>query len=333
MGKLGKIALISGVTGQDGAYLTELLLSKNYMVHGIKRRSSSFNTQRVDRFYDHPNFELHYGDVTDVANMMSLINRIRPDEIYNLAAQSHVAVSFETPIYTVNVDGTAILGILEAVRLLGLDCKIYQAGTSEMFGNAPAPQGLETPFQPCSPYACAKVMAHHLMQTYRQAYGMYCVNGILFNHESPLRGETFVTRKIVDAAKNIYHGKQQILKLGNLNAVRDWGHAKDYVRGMWLMMQYPTAEDWILATGFTCSVRGFTTAVFAKLGIQLHWQGKGTYEVGMDLSGRILVRVDDRYFRPNEVEFLQGDASKAERYLGWVPQHDIDSLINDMMDA
>lgn len=333
MGKLGKIALITGITGQDGAYLTELLLSKNYKVHGIKRRSSSLNTHRVDRFYDHPNFHLHYGDVTDAANMMSLINRIRPDEIYNLAAQSHVAVSFETPIYTVNVDGTAILGILEAVRLLGLDCKIYQAGTSEMYGNAPAPQNSKTPFQPCSPYACAKVMAHHLMQTYRTAYKMHCVNGILFNHESPIRGETFVTRKIVDAAKNIYHGKQQVLKLGNLDAVRDWGHAKDYVKGMWLMMQYPTAEDWILATGITYSVRQFTSMVFAKLGIALHWQGKGTYEVGMDHSGRILVRVDERYFRPNEVEYLQGDASEAFDLLNWFPEHTVDSLINDMLDA
>lgn len=329
----GKVALITGITGQDGAYLTELLLSKNYKVHGIKRRSSSLNTQRVDRFYEHPDFTLHYGDVTDAANMMALINRILPDEIYNLAAQSHVAVSFETPIYTVNVDGTAILGILEAVRLLGLDCKIYQAGTSEMYGNAPAPQSIKTAFQPCSPYACAKVMAHHLMQTYRTAYGMYCVNGILFNHESPIRGETFVTRKIVDAAKKIYHGKQTVLKLGNLYAVRDWGHAKDYVRGMWMMMQYPTAEDWILATGITYSVREFTTKVFAKLGIALHWQGKGTYEVGMDHAGRILVRVDERYFRPNEVEFLQGDASEAFDILNWFPDHTIDSLINDMMDA
>lgn len=333
MVEVGKIALITGVTGQDGAYLSELLLGKGYKVHGIKRRSSSLNTHRIDKFYEHPDFHLHYGDVTDAANMMSLINRIRPDEIYNLAAQSHVAVSFETPIYTVNVDGTAILGLLEAVRLLGLDCKIYQAGTSEMFGNAPAPQGLSTRFQPCSPYACAKVMAHYLMQNYRDAYGMYCVNGILFNHESPIRGETFVTRKIVDAAKNIYVGRQPLLKLGNLDSVRDWGHAKDYVKGMWLMMQHPTPEDWILATGQTCSVREFTTKVFARLGIKLHWQGKGVYEVGMDNSGRILVRVDERYLRPNEVEWLQGDASKAEKYLGWHPEHDIDSLINDMMNA
>lgn len=329
----GKVALITGITGQDGAYLTELLLSKSYKVHGIKRRSSSLNTQRVDRFYEHPDFTLHYGDVTDAANMMALINRIRPDEIYNLAAQSHVAVSFETPIYTVNVDGTAILGILEAVRLLGLDCKIYQAGTSEMFGNAPAPQHEWTPFEPCSPYACAKVMAHHLMQTYRTAYAMFCVNGILFNHESPLRGETFVTRKIVDAAKNIYYGKQNILKLGNLHAIRDWGHAKDYVKGMWLMMQYPEPEDWVLATGQTCSVRDFCAKVFAKLGIELKWQGLGLNEVGMDSEGRILVRVDERYFRPNEVGYLQGYSTKARELLGWEPKHDIDSLINDMLNA
>jgi len=330
---VGAKALITGITGQDGAYLTELLLSKGYEVHGIKRRSSSLNTQRVDRFYDHPRFKLHYGDVTDAVNMHHLINQIRPDEIYNLAAQSHVAVSFEMPLYTVNADGTAILGILEAVRLLGLDCKIYQAGTSEMFGNAPAPQNLDTPFMPCSPYACAKVMAHHLMVTYREAYGMHCVNGILFNHESPLRGETFVTRKIVDAAKAIYHGRQNILKLGNLNAVRDWGHAKDYVRGMWLMMQYPTAEDWILATGQTCTVREFTTMVFAKLGVKLHWAGTGPNEVGMDNSGRILVRVDDKYYRPNEVEYLQGDPIKAYEKLGWAHEFTLDDLINDMMNA
>jgi GDPmannose 4,6-dehydratase len=333
LGQLRKIALITGITGQDGAYLSELLLSKGYKVHGIKRRASSLNTQRVDKFYDHPDFHLHYGDVTDSANMMQLINQIRPDEIYNLAAQSHVAVSFEMPLYTVNVDGTAILGILEAVRLLGLDCKIYQAGTSEMFGNALAPQSEVTPFQPCSPYACAKVMAHHLMVTYRQAYNMHCVNGILFNHESPLRGETFVTRKIVDAAKAIYKGKQNILKLGNLNATRDWGHAKDYVRGMWLMMQHPTPEDWILATGQVCTVREFTTKVFAKLGVKIHWTGTGLYEVGMDNSGRILVRVDERYYRPNEVEYLQGDSIKAYDKLGWAPDFTLDDLINDMMDA
>jgi GDPmannose 4,6-dehydratase len=330
---VGSKALITGITGQDGAYLTELLLSKGYEVHGIKRRSSSLNTQRVDRFYDHPRFKLHYGDVTDAVNMFNLINQIRPDEIYNLAAQSHVGVSFEMPLYTVNADGTAILGILEAVRLLGLDCKIYQAGTSEMFGNAPAPQNLDTPFMPCSPYACAKVMAHHLMITYREAYNMHCVNGILFNHESPLRGETFVTRKIVDAAKAIYHGRQNILKLGNLNAVRDWGHAKDYVKGMWLMMQYPTAEDWILATGQTCTVREFTMMVFAKLGVKLNWAGTGPNEVGMDNSGRILVRVDERYYRPNEVEYLQGDPIKAYDKLGWAHEFTLDDLINDMMNA
>ena len=330
---MGSKALITGITGQDGAYLTELLLSKGYEVHGIKRRSSSLNTQRVDRFYDHPRFKLHYGDVTDAVNMFNLINQIRPDEIYNLAAQSHVGVSFEMPLYTVNADGTAILGILEAVRLLGLDCKIYQAGTSEMFGNAPAPQNLATPFMPCSPYACAKVMAHHLMITYREAYNMHCVNGILFNHESPLRGETFVTRKIVDAAKAIYHGRQNILKLGNLNAVRDWGHAKDYVKGMWLMMQYPTAEDWILATGQTCTVREFTMMVFAKLGVKLNWAGTGPNEVGMDNSGRILVRVDERYYRPNEVEYLQGDPIKAYDKLGWAHEFTLDDLINDMMNA
>ena len=330
---MGSKALITGITGQDGAYLTELLLNKGYEVHGIKRRSSSLNTQRVDRFYDHPRFKLHYGDLTDAVNMFNLINQIRPDEIYNLAAQSHVGVSFEMPLYTVNADGTAILGILEAVRLLGLDCKIYQAGTSEMFGNAPAPQNLDTPFMPCSPYACAKVMAHHLMITYREAYNMHCVNGILFNHESPLRGETFVTRKIVDAAKAIYHGRQNILKLGNLNAVRDWGHAKDYVKGMWLMMQYPTAEDWILATGQTCTVREFTMMVFAKLGVKLHWAGTGPNEVGMDNSGRILVRVDERYYRPNEVEYLQGDPIKAYDKLGWAHEFTLDDLINDMMNA
>ena len=341
-----KVALITGITGQDGSYLAELLLEKGYIVHGVKRRASSFNTQRIDHIYQdqheaHVHFKLHYGDLTDSTNIIRIIQEVQPDEIYNLGAMSHVKVSFDSPEYVGNVDGLGTLRLLEAVRILGLEKKtrIYQASTSELYGGLAEnknEKGLydeRSPFYPRSPYGAAKIYGFWITKNYREAYNMFACNGILFNHESPLRGETFVTRKITRALARIKLGLQECLYLGNMNALRDWGHARDYVEGMWMMMQFPTAEDWILATGITYSVREFTTKVFSKLGIALHWSGKGTYEVGMDHGGRILVRVDERYFRPNEVEYLQGDASEAFDILNWFPDHTIDSLINDMMDA
>lgn len=326
-----KKALITGVTGQDGSYLAEFLLKKGYEVHGIKRRTSQINTSRIDHLMGHDNFHLFYGDVTDPINMMQIIATHRYDEIYNLAAMSHVAVSFDTPYYTANADGTAILGILEAVRLLGLDCRIYQAGTSEMFGNSPGPQNELTRFQPCSPYACAKVMAHNLMVTYRNAYDMYCVNGILFNHESPRRGETFVTQKIIQGAKRFVKGQGETIYLGNLDAVRDWGHAKDYVRGMWMMMQYDTAQDWVLATGLTTSVEEFCNKVFSELGYRLTWQGEGINRIAINKRLGTVIAINDRYFRPNEVNYLCGDYSKAKQLLGWEPFFDVNLLIHDML--
>jgi len=330
---LGKRALITGVTGQDGSYLAELLLDKGYEVHGIKRRTSQINTRRIDHLMDHEHFHLFYGDVTDPINMMQIIGKHLYDEIYNLAAMSHVAVSFETPYYTANADGTAILGILEAVRLLGLDTKIYQAGTSEMFGNAKAPQSEATPFEPCSPYACAKVMAHHLMATYRRAYDMHCVNGILFNHESPRRGETFVTQKIIQGAKRLVKGEGGPILLGNVKAVRDWGHARDYVRGMWLMMQHEIPQDWVLATGLNMSVEQFATYVFKELGFDLIWQGEGLDRTAYNPLLGTVIECRERYYRPTEVNHLQGDASKAYNLLGWMPYFDVHLLIHEMLNA
>lgn len=330
---MGKRALITGVTGQDGSYLAELLLDKGYEVHGIKRRTSQINTKRIDHLMGHEDFHLFYGDVTDPINMMQIIGKHLYDEIYNLAAMSHVAVSFETPYYTANADGTAILGILEAVRLLGLDTKIYQAGTSEMFGNAKAPQSEATPFEPCSPYACAKVMAHHLMATYRRAYGMHCVNGILFNHESPRRGETFVTQKIIQGAKRLVKGEGGPILLGNVKAVRDWGHARDYVRGMWLMMQHEIAQDWVLATGIIMSVEQFATYVFKELGFDLIWQGEGLDRTAYNPLLGTVIKCRERYYRPTEVNHLQGDASKAYNLLGWMPYFDVHLLIHEMLNA
>lgn len=329
---MGK-ALITGVTGQDGSYLAELLLNKGYEVHGIKRRTSQINTKRIDHLMDHDDFHLFYGDVTDPINMMQIIAKNEYDEIYNLAAMSHVAVSFDTPYYTANADGTAILGILEAVRLLGLDTKIYQAGTSEMFGNAKAPQSEYTAFEPCSPYACAKVMAHHLMATYRKAYDMHCVNGILFNHESPRRGETFVTQKIIQGAKRLVKGQGGTIYLGNTKAVRDWGHAKDYVRGMWMMMQHPTPQDWVLATGITMSVEQFATYVFKELGFDIIWEGDGLNRKAIHPKLGDVIKVRERYYRPAEVNLLRGDASKAYNLLGWEPFFDVHLLIHDMLNA
>lgn len=324
-----KKALITGVTGQDGAYLAELLLEKGYEVHGIKRRSSSFNTGRIDSIYEDPytpdqRMFLHYGDLTDSTNLVRLINEIRPDEIYNLAAQSHVAVSFETPEYTANADAIGTLRILEAIRILGLESRtrFYQASTSELYGLVQeVPQRETTPFYPRSPYAAAKLYAFWITVNYREAYGMHASNGILFNHESPLRGETFVTRKITRAAAAISLGMQEKLYLGNLDAQRDWGHAREYVRGMWLMMQQDEPDDYVLATGETTSVRDFVKWSFAEVGLDLEFEGTGDAEIGVDAkSGKTIVQVDPSYFRPTEVDLLLGDPSKARKKLGW--QHD-----------
>ncbi len=325
----GKVALITGATGQDGAYLSELLLEKGYIVHGIKRRSSSFNTGRIEHLYEdphvpNPRFILHYGDMTDSTNLIRVIQQTQPDEIYNLAAQSHVQVSFETPEYTANADGIGTLRILEAIRILGLEKKtrFYQASTSELYGLVQeVPQSEKTPFYPRSPYAAAKLYAYWITVNYREAYGIYACNGILFNHESPLRGETFVTRKITRAVAAINAGTQDTLYLGNLDARRDWGHAREYVRGMWLMMQQDTAEDYVLATGETTLVRDFVTHAFAQVGLEIEWTGKGVDEKGLcRKTGKTLVAVDPRYFRPTEVELLIGDPSKAHNQLGW--KHD-----------
>ncbi len=344
-----KVALITGVTGQDGAYLSEFLLKKGYEVHGIKRRASLFNTDRIDHLYQDPHvdnqkFILHYGDMTDSTNLIRIIQEVQPDEIYNLAAMSHVHVSFEMPEYTGNADGLGTLRLLEAVRMLGMEKKvrIYQASTSELYGKVQeVPQTEKTPFYPRSPYAVAKMYAYWITVNYREAYGIYACNGILFNHESPIRGETFVTRKITRAASKIALGLQEKLYLGNLDAKRDWGHAKDYVRMMWMLLQHDTPEDWVIATGKTTSVRDFVKMAFDYLGIELDFKGEGVNEIGFVSKcnnpkfqleiGREVVAVDPRYFRPTEVDLLIGDATKAKEKLGWVPEYDLRALVDDMM--
>mgnify|MGYP004702580725 CR=1 FL=1 len=368
-----KIALITGVTGQDGAYLSEFLLKKGYIVHGIKRRASSFNTDRIDHLYQDPHvnnqhFVLHYGDMTDSTNLIRIIQEVQPDEIYNLAAMSHVQVSFETPEYTANADGLGTLRLLEAIRILGLEKKvrIYQASTSELYGKVQeVPQTEKTPFYPRSPYGVAKMYAYWITVNYREAYGIYACNGILFNHESPIRGETFVTRKITRAASKIALGLQDCMYLGNLNAQRDWGHAKDYVRMMWMILQADEAEDWVIATGKTTRIRDFINMAFAEVGITLRFEDEGANEVGIidsidetkyqaalkkasngqkayilkpkaysqPTKGQVVVKVDPRYFRPTEVELLIGDATKAREKLGWVPEYDLAALVQDMMQS
>ncbi len=346
-----KTALITGITGQDGAYLAELLLAKGYLVHGIKRRSSLINTQRIDHLYEDPhvndpNFILHYGDLTDATNLIRIIQEIQPDEIYNLAAQSHVKVSFETPEYTANSDALGTLRLLEAIRLLGLAGKtrFYQASTSELYGKVQqTPQTEKTPFYPRSPYAVAKLYAYWITVNYREAYHIFAVNGILFNHESPLRGETFVTRKITRAVAQIAQGQEDKIYLGNLDAQRDWGHAKDYVRAMWLMMQQDKPEDFVVATGQTTSVRDFVKMAFEVVGIAISFKGEGKEEKGYVKScsnprfqlpeGMEVVCVDPRYFRPTEVEQLIGDASKAERLLGWKPEYTLKEMIREMVES
>jgi GDPmannose 4,6-dehydratase len=335
-----KTALITGVTGQDGAYLAELLLNKGYTVHGIKRRSSSFNTGRVDHLYTDPHFKglpffMHYGDLTDATNLIRIVQETQPDEIYNLAAQSHVQVSFETPEYTANSDALGTLRLLEAIRILGLEqkTKFYQASTSELYGKVQAvPQSETTPFYPRSPYAVAKLYGYWIVVNYREAYNMYACNGILFNHESPIRGETFVTRKITRAAVRIARGMQKKLFLGNLDAKRDWGHAKDYVEAMWLMLQQPVADDFVVATGVTTTVRDFCNMAFGLVDIKLNWEGEGVHEKGRDAkTGDILIEIDPRYFRPTEVDLLIGDATKAREKLGWTPKHNLQMLVEDMV--
>jgi GDPmannose 4,6-dehydratase len=335
-----KVAFITGVTGQDGAYLSELLLSKGYRVHGIKRRSSSFNTERVDHLYEDPHdndprFRMHYGDLTDATNLIRLVQEVQPDEIYNLAAQSHVAVSFETPEYTANSDAMGTLRLLEAIRILGLEKKVrfYQASTSELYGKVQeVPQRETTPFYPRSPYAAAKLYAFWITVNYREAYGIHASNGILFNHESPIRGETFVTRKITRAVAAIEAGAQDCLWLGNLDAKRDWGHARDYVEGMWRILQQETPDDYVLATGEMHSVREFVELAFAELDCPITWKGDGVDEVGVDSrDGRVLVRIDPRYFRPTEVEELLGDPSKAKRVLGWEHKTPFKELVSEMV--
>ncbi len=339
---LSKTALITGITGQDGAYLAEFLLEKGYSVHGIKRRASSFNTDRIDHLYQDPHernvrLKLHYGDLTDSTNLIRIIQEVQPDEIYNLAAQSHVAVSFETPEYTANSDAVGTLRVLEAIRILGLEKKtrFYQASTSEMFGKVQEiPQRETTPFYPRSPYGAAKVYAYWITVNYREAYGLYACNGILFNHESPLRGETFVSRKITRALTRIRVGLQETLHLGNLDSRRDWGHARDYVRAQWLMLQQDTAEDFVIATGKQFSVRDFVVAAGAVLDMKIQWKGEGVDEVGIDTkSGRTLVRVDPRYFRPTEVETLLGDPGKARQKLGWTAEVSFPELVAEMVES
>ena len=334
-----KKALITGITGQDGAYLAELLLEKGYEVHGIKRRSSLFNTDRIDHLYQNPHHKerrlvLHYGDMTDSTNLIRIIQSVQPDEIYNLAAQSHVAVSFETPEYTANADAIGPLRILEAIRILGLEKKtrFYQASTSELYGLVQEiPQKETTPFYPRSPYAVAKLYAYWITVNYREAYGIYACNGILFNHESPLRGETFVTRKITRALARIKLGLQDCLYLGNMDSLRDWGHARDYVEMQWLLMQQDSPEDWVIATGVQYSVREFVTAAAEELGLKISWQGSDVDETGTDQNGQTIVRVDPRYFRPTEVETLLGDPSKAREKLGWTPKISFRELVAEMV--
>jgi GDPmannose 4,6-dehydratase len=339
---VSKTALITGVTGQDGAYLSELLLAKGYIVHGVKRRSSSFNTGRIDHLYKDPheektNFFLHHGDLTDATNLIRLVQEVQPDEIYNLAAQSHVQVSFETPEYTANADALGTLRLLEAIRILKLEGKtrFYQASTSELYGKVQeVPQSETTPFYPRSPYAAAKLYAYWICVNYREAYGIFAANGILFNHESPLRGETFVTRKITRAVAAIEAGQQKRLYLGNLDAKRDWGHARDYVEGMWRILQHPTAQDWVLATGETTTVRHFVELAFAHVGRKLTWHGEGVNETGRCArNGETLVAIDPAYFRPTEVDLLLGDPSKANRELGWRHTSSLEDLVTDMMTA
>jgi GDPmannose 4,6-dehydratase len=336
----GKVALITGATGQDGAYLAQLLLEKGYIVHGIKRRSSSFNTGRIEHLYEdphvaNPRFILHYGDMTDSTNLIRVVQETQPDEIYNLAAQSHVQVSFETPEYTANADGIGTLRLLEAIRLLGLTKKtrFYQASTSELYGKVQeVPQSETTPFYPRSPYAAAKLYAYWIVVNYREAYGMHASNGILFNHESPLRGETFVTRKITRAVAAIHLGRQNRLYLGNLDAKRDWGHAREYVRGMWLMLQQDEPDDYVLATGETHTVRSFVEKAFAHVGVTLDWQGEGVDEKGIcRKTGKVLVQIDPRYFRPTEVDLLIGNPAKAHAKLGWRHETDMDGLLAEMV--
>ncbi len=338
----GKVALVTGVTGQDGAYLARLLLQKGYTVHGIKRRASLLNTERVDPLYEDPHvdgrkFILHYGDLTDATNLIRVIQETQPDEIYNLAAQSHVAVSFETPEYTANADALGALRLLEAIRVLGLAKKVrfYQASTSELFGLVrETPQTERTPFYPRSPYGVAKLYAHWITINYREAYGFFACAGILFNHESPVRGETFVTRKVARAAVRIAAGVEPALYIGNLDARRDWGHARDYVQAMWLMLQQQTAEEFVIATGETHSVRELCERAFKRAGIPVEWRGNGAEEVGVDCgSGKPIIRVDSRYFRPTEVDFLVGDARKAREKLGWQPNVRFGELVDLMVDA
>lgn len=356
---MAKTALITGITGQDGAYLAEFLLEKGYLVHGVKRRSSLFNTDRIDHLYQDPHeanrhFTLHYGDLTDATNLIRIVQETQPDEIYNLAAQSHVKVSFDTPEYTANADGLGTLRLLEAIRLLGLGnkCRFYQAATSELYGLVQeVPQNERTPFYPRSPYAVAKLYAYWITVNYREAYQLYACNGILFNHESPIRGETFVTRKITRAVARIVMGLQDKLFLGNLSAQRDWGHAKDYVEAMWLMLQQEIPEDYVVATGITTTVRDFVRLSFAELGIDVEFSGKGEREKGVIIDvdearlvalgidtahikfGQTVVKVDPTYFRPTEVDMLIGDASKAKHQLGWQPKYDLNALIKDMVHA
>ena len=338
--KQAKTALITGITGQDGAYLAEFLLAKGYSVHGVKRRASSFNTDRIDHLYQDPHEQnvrltLHYGDLTDATNLIRIVQEVQPDEIYNLAAQSHVAVSFETPEYTANSDAVGTLRVLEAIRILGLENKtrFYQASTSEMFGNVQeTPQKETTPFYPRSPYGAAKVYAYWITVNYREAYGLYACNGILFNHESPLRGETFVSRKITRALTRIRVGLQETLHLGNLDSRRDWGHARDYVKAQWLMLQQAVAEDFVIATGKQYSVRDFVVAAGSLLNMRIEWRGKGVDEVGVDANtGRTIVHVDPRYFRPTEVQTLLGDPSKAKQKLGWSAEVGFDDLVSEMV--
>ena len=338
---MAKVALVTGVTGQDGAYLSELLLSKGYIVHGIKRRSSSFNSGRIDHMYQDPHtpdarFLIHYGDMTDSTNLIRIIQSVQPDEIYNLAAQSHVQVSFETPEYTVNADATGALRILEAIRILDLTkrTRFYQASTSELFGKAQeVPQNESTPFYPRSPYGVAKLYAYWITVNYREAYGMHASNGILFNHESPIRGETFVTRKITRAVAAIHLGVQKTLYIGNLDARRDWGHARDYVEGMWRIVQQPEPDDYVLATGETHSVREMVDLAFSRVGRIIEWRAKGIDEIGIDANtGETLVKIDQRYFRPTEVDLLQGDPSKARRVLGWKHTISFTELVSEMVE-
>ena len=352
-----KTALITGITGQDGAYLAEFLIKKGYIVHGVKRRSSLFNTERIDHLYQDPheenrNFLLHYGDLTDSTNLIRIVQEVQPDEIYNLAAMSHVAVSFDTPEYTANADGLGTLRLLEAIRILGLEKKtrIYQASTSELFGKVQAvPQNEKTPFYPRSPYAAAKLYAYWIMVNYREAYGIFASNGILFNHESPIRGETFVTRKITRAAAKIALGMQKCLYLGNLSSKRDWGHAKDYVKAMWMILQHTEPDDFVISTGVTTTVRDFVKMAFQETGVTLEFQGEGVNEIGVvaavsddtkfrDIKqhvkiGDVLVKVDPTYFRPTEVDLLIGDSTKARTILGWKPEYDLQKLAAEMVQS